>query len=363
MEVQQKWVVGWGFTARCDLRCPFCYSSRVRAGAAAAELDLRDAEAFLQNNRHSIASLNFGTGECFLAPRFPDLLALCRGIIPDVEIAVTTNGAIVDAARRSKRNAEIIHATIDELDVSVDFPEAAAHDAWRGKRGCWQRAIDAIRFGLDAGIRTTMVSIGTRKTLTTENLSGLFGLAEELGVPLRINLFMPTTGDFTFVPGIDVVIDSLQLLAGRSETLRSSDPLLGSLMACYRPGEHLRDQHSCRILPDGRVTPSTYLIEEPWVNEGSLADRHLDDLAGTPSFARMRRGEIPEECESCELVPTCRGGSIERRWLWHRDLSRRDPFCAGSERLRELDFGEARDWSGPTVHLDYLPTIIAIPHA
>ncbi len=363
----QKWTVGWGFTARCDLKCPFCYSKGVRTGLDTPELGLSEAKQFLLRNRKHIAALNFGTGECFLSPYFPALLSLCREIIPDCQIAVTSNGAIVDAVVRNQDFLKVFASNIDELDVSLDFHQEPQHDAWRGRAGCWTRAIKAIRLGLEQGLCVTIVAIGTRQTLTRDNLNGLFRLSMELGIPLRINLFMPTLGDFQFVPSLKSIHQAITLLIRSGCAVRASDRLFGSLLKCYKPGVHFTAGRSCRILPTGHVTPSTYLITSPWLVEKPLADLELQDLSKEEPFQHFGSKLVPESCAGCELIGACRGGSTERRWLWYQTMSRRDPFCPrntrGDDGALEWPDGlhSSAEWTGPLIHLDYLPTIIAIP--
>ena len=92
----QKWTVGWGVSSKCDLNCTFCYSKKFRSTHNNSEIDLKQTEKFLINNKDKIKSINFGTGEFFLAPHFFEMLQMCNNILPNASIAVTTNGAYAD---------------------------------------------------------------------------------------------------------------------------------------------------------------------------------------------------------------------------------------------------------------------------
>ncbi|MBC2714952.1 MAG: NUDIX domain-containing protein [Desulfobacteraceae bacterium] len=361
------WTVGWGFSSRCDLNCPFCYSALSRSQVGHPEIDLKTANRFLKRNVNSIGSINFGTGESFLSQRFPGLLYLCKTYLPSVTIAVTTNGALADTLKNQK-NATIFASMIDELDVSIDFATPSRHDEWRGKSGTWLRAISSVEFGILHGIPTTIVVVGTPETLEADNLIALLILAAEMGVALRVNIFMPTTGDLSYLPDSNQVFDALRLLAQGGNSVRSSDRLLGALTGTFKPGKRFSSYRSCRILPDGRISPSTYLLQTPWVTRMDISDLLLEELEHEASFQLMASSVLPEACSECFVQDICQGGSVERRWLINGSLHQKDPLCPGPvldstsnppNLLEKHQDSGQRD--GPEVHLDYLPTVLVIP--
>ncbi len=359
-----RWTLGWGFTTRCDLACPFCYSLTERRDSQVLEVPVTLAENFLAANSQYIHAINFGTGESSLSPMFPTLLALCGQYVPKADVAVTTNGAFIEL---SSDALSLVARHITECDVSLDFAQEAAHDGWRGRSGTWRRAIKAIELALTLGLRTSLVMIGTAQTLTTENLRGLFRIAEQYQVPLRINLYMPTTDNRSFLPTRESVFSALALLTTWSSAVRSSDRLIGQYlgMVCHRA--YSGPRRSCQLLPSGHISPSTYLLTEPWLVETTLADTELPDLLNTDAFTRYTFPPIPSECCRCPAVEQCKGGSVERRWLWAHSLYVRDPLCPhAASASQHHSYASPRyttddRWLGPKIHLDYLPTIVAIP--
>lgn len=369
------WTVGWGFSARCDLRCPFCYSSRVRLHTVHPEVELAIAEKFLARNGPAIRSINFGTGESFLAPDFPQLLELCQRYAPQARVAVTTNGALADVAPPALAT---FARTLHECDLSLDFAQAEAHDRWRGKAGTWERALRALTLARAMGLQTSLVMLGAPQTLTADNLRGMAHLAEMHRAALRINLYMPTTGNLAFLPSQKIVFDLLLFLQEWNAVTRSSDRLLSHLLGQSLADSHLERRFSCRILPDGKATPSTYLIEPPWTVTAALDALDLPALSATPPFECYAAPPLPPACRDCSEQARCRGGSVERRWLWPHlipsgldsiepDGIGPDPLCPrlnpilGVDWARLLASAPSSDWPGPTVHLDYLPTIVALP--
>ncbi len=115
------WTIGWGLTSMCDLACPFCYSYNKRSTTLPINFIAEEAKIFLENNLMNIKSINFGTGESFLLPDFPNFLELCKEVKPNVNLAVTTNGAISNQIGTD--SLKIYKNNINELDISIDFSD------------------------------------------------------------------------------------------------------------------------------------------------------------------------------------------------------------------------------------------------
>jgi sulfatase maturation enzyme AslB (radical SAM superfamily) len=89
----------------------------------------------------------------------------------------------------------------------------------------------------------------------------------------------------------------------------------------------------------------------------------LAQLEHVEAFRRYRDRSIPAACSGCPVREDCRGGSVERRWLWTGSLAERDPLCTGAPEVSTRLSPQRAQWKGPLIHLDYLPTIIALPPA
>ena len=61
---------------------------------------------------------------------------------------LTTNGWHLDSAMAERLAA----AGIDRVSVSIDSMDPKEHDKFRGKKGSWQRAIDALEHVQNAGM-------------------------------------------------------------------------------------------------------------------------------------------------------------------------------------------------------------------
>ena len=109
-----------------------------------------------------------------------------------------------------------------------------------------------------------------------------------------------------------------------------------------------------RILPDGTICPSTYLIRAEHRSDASIKTASLKTLR----FQQFENTEIPFECLGCTHETTCRGGAYDRRILWYGSLSERDPYCPtknGRELPKEL-FKISKE-ERVSIHDGYLPTL------
>jgi radical SAM protein with 4Fe4S-binding SPASM domain len=353
------WKVGWGVTARCNMRCSFCYSRAARSGAQDAPLPM--LKAFVDANYASITSINYGTGENSLAADWYELLKYVRAYYPHIGQALTTNGYLAPALERREDHAQVL-AALDEVDVSVDFCDSR-HNAWRGHPRAQTWAAGTVALCRQAGIRTTMVVLGHDETLALDNLDRVFDVAATLGCFVRINILRPS-GDLALQPlSYAALRRALDYALGQHRVVALSDPLFAALIL----GERVEDasgKTSLRILPDGAITPSTYLVSREW-QRAHISTARLD----TEEFARAlavdgEPGTLPTACENCEVAALCGGGAFDRRVLWYGTLRERDPYCPyhhGETPAAWHPVAVPVRVPGPRIHDGYLPTLIFSP--
>ncbi len=358
-----KWKIGWGFTAACNMHCRFCYSRVARTGAA--DVGLEPARRFVDANADLIDSINYGTGEAPLSSDWFRLIDWIRTRHPAIRQAVTTNGTLWHVTRGDAARARAWIGAIDEVDVSLDFADPARHNAVRGVPGAYDWALRTVEMCRRHAVVPTIVMVGFASTLTPENLEGVFGIAARYGAFVRLNVLRPTPGADVTPPSYDELMTPLAWLVTTMRVVSLADPLLGSLFDPASARREATGDTSLRILPDGSITPSTYLITRDWV-AGHLSDTpRLSDLRASAVFDRLAAAPVPRACAGCPIEATCRGGALDRRVLHFHSTGARDPYCprANGRTLpkapaltRPVPGGQA-----PTVHDGYLPTLIFAP--
>ena len=358
----KKWIVGWGVVSSCNMRCKFCYSRNKRI----EEKDINPEYwyKFIDKNAEFIESINYGTGENSLSQDWFDFIQYVRSNYPNITQSVTTNGYISEAVKKSEKNKQIFLSAIDEVDVSLDFADESKHNDFRGQSMDYTWAMNMLKIGYENNKRLTIVSLGSDLVIDKENMSGIFNIAKKYNAMVRINIYRPTNGidDFSskFLLSKDRLIDFLKWVNDNHQILALDDALLSAVIF----GKENKDSsgiNSIRILPNGDVTPSTYLIQDNFII-GNLRDEiNLQELETIKDgkLEKIINNVLPNSCEDCQYATMCKGGVIDRRYLWNGSLSEKDPYCFVDDynlmnKVKKLKLSKEAVHS---VHDGYLPTM------
>lgn len=351
--------VGLGITSKCNLGCSFCYSKKQRLHN---DLPLQSWMAFFDTYGDHIAEVNFGTGENPLEESWFELVEHIHRTQPHIVQALTTNGSLSTMVGENGGREEIVSRGISEIDVSVDLADENDHDAFRGKAGSYRAAVDTLELCRRHGITSTIVMLGIERTLNPHNLSGIFQLAKRYKSLVRINLYRPVVAGVMEPPSFLTILRAFDWIAENHVMCSLSDPLFSAI---FTTGERQADHSgngSIRILPDGNIFPSTYLIQDRYRSMNITDADVFDRLDGYSIFKEIRNAPMPKACRSCEVFDRCRGGVVDRRYLWYGSLEYPDPYCPKRMGLptsiRRYTVG---DPSFSSVHDGYLPTLFFRP--
>src|SRR5258708_3721793 len=113
-----RFALGIGLTNECNLSCSFCYRDPSRLDRLAVE----QVRAVLE--RLPVQSVNLGTGENGMHPRFREMLALLRS--RNVKLTMTSNG--LSAAVLGDDELRAFH----DVEFSLDYPTREEQGAHRG---------------------------------------------------------------------------------------------------------------------------------------------------------------------------------------------------------------------------------------
>lgn len=341
-------VVVWNSTGRCNLECRHCYAAGY---AGADELSTGEARAFLDDlAAMGVPVVLFSGGEPLMREDVFELVAHARerGLRP----VLSTNGTLVtpSVARR------LADAGVVYVGVSLDGAEAR-HDRFRGRRGAFAEALAGLRAAAAAGIRT-----GVRFTLVGENfrdLPAVLDLVERNGIKRfcmyhlvyagrgrsmapadvtrqesreAVTLLIDTAADWA-ARGVDAEIltadnhaDGVLLLwhvertdPGRAEEVRE---LLGMSGGCSA------GRKIASVGPSGEVYACQFWSAEPL---GNVRRRPLSEIWGDSSIdllSQLRAGprESDSRCSLCRYRELCRGCRI-RALASEGDLWAGDPQC------------------------------------
>lgn len=323
-------LVAWELTRRCNLRCAHC---RASAGKGASdELTLDEAKRVVDDIAsfaHPILILT--GGEPLLCPYVWDLItyAKAKGLKP----VVGTNGTLVDASVAARLAA----AGVSRISVSIDFPAAEAHDAFRGVKGAFDAAVAGIRAARAAGIEVQINTTVTR--LNRHLLEDIHALAVSLDAQALHPFLLVPTGR-----GADLADVELSA-AEYEETLRwvcerqKDSPLEFKPTDAPQYQRIVRQQGGCGLHGKGCLagTGFAFISAAGDVQPCGYFDLKLGNVRETP-FSRIWRESpvlddlrhperLKEKCGVCEYKGVC-GGCRARAFAKTGDYLAEEPVCA-----------------------------------
>ena len=353
----RKYNIGWGLTSLCNMHCSFCYSHETREKTN--DISISDWIRFVDENHEQIDSINYGTGENAVIDDFFCFIEYVRDNYPTIAQSVTTNGYISQRITDSPELKRIFLKSIDEVDVSLDFADREKHCSFRGQKSAYDWALQTLSILKNTGKKATIVFVGFEDTIKKDNIDGLFKIAETYDAILRLNIYRPVSENKEinkrFILKYDSLVEALEYINKKYQVLGLSDVLIGNLFSNDANIKENTGIGSIRILPDGKICPSTYLISDKYSNQYSIKEKNI---LSRINFEDFEGATIPKECAGCEIVFKCRGGVFDRRILWYGTLAERDPYCP-----KRYGFPlPERKFSIPehgriSVHDDYLPTL------
>ena len=178
-------LIAWEITRRCNLACKHC---RAEAHFEPYPGELTNAQAkALIDTFPEVGNpiIIFTGGEPLMRPDWDDLVSYAND--KGLRCVMAPNGTLITAeiARRMKE------VGIQRCSISIDGPDAATHDEFRGEKGAFEQALRGIQYLKDAGIEFQINSTVTKSNL--HNFKHIFKLAEQLGASAwHIFLLVPT---------------------------------------------------------------------------------------------------------------------------------------------------------------------------
>jgi len=342
--------VVWNFTQACNLSCEHCYQN-ARHKPDPDELTL-DEKIYLvdQLADNFVPFLAIAGGEPLVNKHlFPVLEhAHRRGI----HLTLATNGTLLtpETAARLKQ------VGVKYIEVSIDSLDPAQHDAFRGQKNAWQRAVQGIRNSVAAGIRTGLATCFTRHTAH---------LVDDM-VKFAIDLGCQTFSHFNFIPvGRGREIIDADLTPGQREILLrrlthhlqqgyinviSTAPQFGRSCVIYgwqdgvfATGHAGRGEGRktmvlsryiggcgagrcyCSVQPNGTITPCVYMSSE---KVGNIREATLAEIWNNRLFHVLSdREDRGDHCGVCDYRTYC-GGCRARALAYTGDVTAGDPGCS-----------------------------------
>lgn len=342
--------VVWNFTQACNLRCEHCYQN-ARPKPDPDELTLEEKFHLVdQLADNFVPFLAIAGGEPLVhRDLFPVLeYANRRGI----HLTLATNGTLLTP----ERAARLKQVGVKYVEVSIDSLDPEQHDAFRGQKGAWARAVQGIRNSVAAGIRTGLATCFTRRTAH---------MVDDV-VKFAVDLGCQTFSHFNFIPvGRGREIVEADLTPGQREMLMrrlthhlqqgsinviSTAPQFGRSCVIYgwqdgvfATGHAGRGEGRktmvlsryiggcgagrcyCSVQPNGTITPCVYMSSE---KVGNIRTATLEEIWNNALFHVLSdREDRGDHCGVCDYRNYC-GGCRARALAYTGDVTAGDPGCS-----------------------------------
>lgn len=314
--------LGLGLTNECNLACNFCYRDPTRVDRLGPD-QVRDVL-----DRLPVRSVNLGTGENGMHPRFPEMLALLRA--EPVKLTITSNGhsiAVIDD--------EQVRAFAD-VEFSIDYPTREEQDAQRGP-GNWDLVMEQAARCRRLGVGVTFIAVMMRTNY--DRLHEIAAVAARFAAPLRINVYQAVRSD-AFALTYAEYWDGFATLFGHTDAIAIGEPLVRA-MAGMPPRRGGCGVGTVRVTPRATVQPCVY-----WGGTGQALDTLIaagPGIVETEPFQAVRA--LPAPCHGCDHEAACHGGCAGRRRLMQQ-LDAVDPYCPvvrGEDRRLAVTMAPTRD--------------------
>lgn len=177
-------------TDRCNLRCQYCLPKEI-FGPDFAFLPKQEILSYEEITRLSSIFVDLGVrriritgGEPLLRKDLPVLISQLRGLHPDLDLSLTTNGG-----RLGELASRLKEAGLSRVNVSMDAvdPDIAGRLADRpvDPLRTWQNVLVAKSHGLSPKINTVL-----KRSVNRDQVLPLARLCREVGIPLRFIEYM-----------------------------------------------------------------------------------------------------------------------------------------------------------------------------
>jgi radical SAM protein len=351
---QAPMLVIWEVTQACDLACVHCRAS-AQSERAANELTTEQGYRLLDEIKSFGEPLMVFTGGDPL--KRPDIFELARYA---VKIGLRTN--VTPSATPLLTNDAIDRfkeAGVARMAISVDGPDAATHDDFRGIPGTFDRAMIALRHARDIGLDTQFQTTVTRRNM--HRLAEVAEIVQEVRSKMWSLFFLIVTGraleneDLAAAEYEDVFAFLYELSKTAPFGIKTTEAMHYRRYVAQRiKAEHgAAANENARgvawrtagvsdgkgfvfVSHTGEIFPSGFLP----VSGGNVLSNSLTDVYRNADLFRSLRDTAQRggKCGMCEYQKIC-GGSRSRAYALTGDYLAEDPRCTYQPHLADAIAG------------------------
>jgi len=339
-------VLSWNVTLRCNLKCAHCYIN-AKGAKLPDELSTDAAKMLIhQITEVSRPLLILSGGEPMLRE---DIYEIIRyGADRGLRMGMGSNGWFID----DEATQRLEDAGMETVAISLDSTIPERHDEFRGVKGAWEHAVDAIK-----ALKKSRIVVQVNCTVTPQNydeVDDIMALAEDLGVENFHLFFLVPTGRGTDIEDLtprmyeDMITSTLAKTTKYKLNVKPSCAPQFMRIAKEQGVDMSRwvrgcmaGLYYCRIYPSGEVTPCPYLP----LNLGNIREKSFKDIwFNSEVFKALRDFDrLKGRCGVCGYRDVCGGcraraygvsteqmdfcGALQKPTESRGDYLAEDPWC------------------------------------
>ena len=166
-------LIAWEVTRSCNLACKHC-RAEAHLDPYPGELSTEEAKSLIDTFPETgDPIIIFTGGEPLMRPDIFELVEYARG--KDLRCVMAPNGTLLtrEVAEKIKKSG------ISRCSISIDGPDAASHDEFRGVPGAFELSMQGIAYLKEQGLEFQINSTVTKSNL--QDFKKIFTLADSLG--------------------------------------------------------------------------------------------------------------------------------------------------------------------------------------
>jgi len=327
------------FTYRCNLKCSHCYQE---AGPPLEnEMTREEALSIIEDlARAGASNLSISGGEVFLRDDAFELVEYASSL--GLRTLVVSNGySVTDETVKTLKTCGL-----DYMAISIDSMNPDVHDAFRGRSGSLEHAVNAVHHTVKAGLVSSVRT--TAMTFNYDDIPRVFDWCIENDVDEFVLFQGVGVGRATTIKGQLITHDdflrmghTLKEYEKKVENLRVYLPRAGiPYIICSLPHGFSSEAYmpfslsgliltnSCLagynvlLLPDGSIAPCSY-FPHPVEN---LKEKSIREAYQNPLLQALRERNFKGVCGTCPDKLEC-GGCRSKAYIHFGDPLQSDPDC------------------------------------
>ena len=307
-ELQPRIII-LGVTYRCQCSCPHCLAGFYKKDPQSELSDSEIKGIIDQFKEINPLAITFFGGEPLLRKGIEELIkyASLKGYVTELE----TNGLLLD--RKKVKDLKI--AGLNRIYVSIDSSKPDVHDRLRGVAGCYEKALNALRYCVEDGLPCGINTYATKEKINDGTLKGVVEIGKKIKVNNVFIIFPSCAGHWLFNEGVALDKEDIsrvkELYGGNvADWLRVKMPVTGTLhFKCS-----VLEKITRYISPYGEVQPCCCLpFSFGNIKESGL----LEILRRLQQHPMLREAEIIEDNDCMMNDPTWR-----KKYIHSLDLSK-----------------------------------------